>query len=71
MEHAAIVRMGGARTGHINSLDLVMLVLIEMDYCAACGTLFNKKYDKRSLQRCAANVISLCKCTASKRTQKY
>ena len=25
-----------------------------------------KKYDKWSLQRCAANVIGLCKCTASK-----
>ena len=66
-ERAAIARMGawsGARTVHMNSL-----VLTEMDYCATCGSLFNKKYDRRSLQRCAANVISLCKCTASKCTQ--
>ena len=64
MKRAAIARMGGARAGHINSL-----VSTVMDYCAACGSLFNKKYDKRSLQRCAADVISLRKCTASKRTQ--
>ena len=62
-ERTAIARMGGARTGHMNSL-----VSTEMDYCAACGSLSNKKYDRQSLQRCAANVISLCKCTASKRT---
>ena len=36
-ERAAIALMGGARTGHINSL-----VSTEMDYCAACGSLFKK-----------------------------
>ena len=49
--------MGGARVGHINSV-----VSTEMNYCVASGSLFNIMYDKWSLQRCAANVISLCKC---------
>ena len=64
MERATIMHMGGARVGHIDSPALTVI-----DYYAACGSLFNKKYDKRSLQRCTANVISLCKWTASKCTQ--
>ena len=53
MELAVIACTDDARVGHINSS-----VSTEMDYCAAYGTLFNTKYDKWSLQRCAANVIS-------------
>ena len=42
MGHAANVHIGGARMGHINSH-----VLTEMDYCAACGSLFNKSTRSR------------------------
>ena len=42
-ERTAIARMGGARTGHMNSL-----VSTEMDYCAACGSLSNKSMTDRA-----------------------
>ena len=60
IEFAAIACMGGARASHINSL-----VSTEMDTVPPVGVC-STKVQQTEL---AADVISLCKCTASKRTQ--
>ena len=64
MERAAVACMGGARAGHINSL-----VSTEMDTVLPVEVCLTKSTTNRACKDIAADVISLCKRTASKCTQ--